>query len=346
MKKIKTNIVLILVLSVYTINTINAQDVHFTQFYNSPLTLNPANTGVFNGNMRFIANYKDQWGKVTNPYKTYGFSYDAGLLKQKWANGYLGFGLSFFNDKAGDSKLGLTQVNLSASCLRILDRNNSISAGIQGGLAQRSFTANTLTWDNQYNGLYYDSAIPADESFNTNAFYYSDYSAGVLWTYKKNERFSTSNNHFYANFGGAVLHINKPHQTFFEKSDNLNRKYVFHGGLTYGLNNTKTSIIPGFLAVFQGTSKEITFGSMIKREFIEASHYTGFIKNASFYFGGYYRWSDAILLSAQLEIFDWLLGVSYDINVSKLKSASYYMGGLEISVRYIYPLKVRYKSKF
>lgn len=334
------------VLFCVTINSITAQDIHFSQFNNSPLTLNPANTGVFPGSMRFIANYKDQWGKVTTPFKTYGFSYDAGIFKQAWTNGYMGAGISLFNDKAGDSKMGITQVNLSISCLRKLNKTNTLTAGVQGGFAQRSLSTNSLTWDNQYNGLYHDPSLPSNDISSSPSFFYQDYSAGILWNYNRGEGYMTANNQFSANLGVAIIHINKPHQTFIGQSDNLYQKYVIHGGLTYGINNSKASIVPSFLTVFQGKSKEISVGTLVKYDLKTASHYTGFVKNASVYLGGHYRWADAVVITAQVEFSDWLLGISYDVNTSKLNTVSNGMGGLEVSLRYIVPVKGKFKPKF
>ncbi|NVO03122.1 MAG: PorP/SprF family type IX secretion system membrane protein [Bacteroidetes bacterium] len=344
MKNIKRTITIVLLLLIG--NFIKAQDIHFSQFYNSPLTLNPANTGVFNGGMRFIANYKDQWGKVTTPFKTYGFSYDAGIFRQKWTKGYMGAGISIFNDKAGDSKMGLTQVNLSISCLRKLNKSNTLTAGIQGGFAQKSVSTSSLTWDNQYNGLYHDPNMPNNEQSVSPSFFYQDYSAGILWNYSKSEIYTTANNHFQSNLGVSLLHINKPNQSFLSQSDRLYQKLVIHGGLSVGIKNTNASIVPSFLTVFQGKSKEISLGTLIKYNLITGSHYTGYIKNAAVYFGGHYRWSDAVVLTAQVEVSDWLLGISYDVNTSKLTTASKGMGGLEISLRYINPLKGKFKPKF
>ena len=266
--------IIAIALLLISFSNLNAQDIHFSQFYNSPLTLNPANTGVFPGGMRFIANYKDQWGKVTTPFKTYGFSYDAGIFRQKWTNGYMGAGISLFNDKAGDSKMGLTQLNLSISCLRKLNKANSLAAGIQGGIAQRSVSTSSLEWGNQYNGLYYDSNLSSNEQSITQSFIYQDYSAGILWNYTKSEIYTTANNHLTSNLGISLLHINKPHQTFLGESDQLYRKFVVHGGLNVGIKNSNMSFVPSFLTVFQGKSKEITLGTLVKYNLITGSRYT------------------------------------------------------------------------
>lgn len=324
----------ILVLSIT--NILKAQDIHFSQFNNSPLTLNPANTGAFNGSVRAIINYKDQWGKVTTPFKTYGFSCDGGLFRNKWQNGYLGIGISIFNDAAGDAKMQQTQANLSVSCVRRLNKYNNLTAGIQGGFAQKSANLTNMTWGSQYNGMAYDPSLPANE-IAPEAFSYQDYSAGILWSYGKGEMYSTANDHFSANIGLSMFHINKPHQTFIGQSDLMYSKIILHGSSVIGIKNTNISICPAIYSAFQGKSKEVLFGTLLKYNLKNASHYTGFVKGSALYFGGFYRYADAIVVEAQLEIHDWLLGVSYDVNTSSLTTASDGFGGLEISLKYIFP---------
>src|SRR5688572_5104286 len=106
-----------------------SQDVHFSQFNLSPLTLNPALASA-GCDMRGLLNYKSQWKSVTVPFRTIAFSYEMALLKKKWKNGYLGMGVSDFNDKAGNSKMGMNQFNFSLSAVRKLDKKNSLSTGL------------------------------------------------------------------------------------------------------------------------------------------------------------------------------------------------------------------------
>ena len=98
-------------------NICYSQDIHFSQFYNTPLLLNPGLTGASNADLRAIVNYKDQWRIIGSPYKTFAFSYDMALLKEKFKNSFLGAGICAFNDKAGDTELGLTQIALSVASI-------------------------------------------------------------------------------------------------------------------------------------------------------------------------------------------------------------------------------------
>src|ERR1035437_2435480 len=112
-----------------------AQDIHFSQFDETPLQLNPANAGVHH-DIRIITNYKNQWQSVGSPYKTFAFSAEVKLLKKKKQN--LGLGIDFFNDKAGDAQMGSNQANVSLSGIVPLNDKSLLSGGLMCGFAQRS----------------------------------------------------------------------------------------------------------------------------------------------------------------------------------------------------------------
>ena len=320
---------------------LHAQDIHFSHFYQSPMTLNPALTGVFNGDMRLLTNYKDQWKNVATAYKTFAASCDFNrLLKEKFKHGFLGAGLSVFSDKAGDAEMGITQVNLSLSSSRSLDERNSVSVGLQGGFAQRSINFDKLYWDKQYDQTtgVFDPTASSGETFTSNKFTYIDFAAGVNWNYGKGEMYSTANDQFRANFGAAMYHINKPQQSFLGNSDEkLYSKMVLHGSMLIGIKNTNYSFVPSFMFLKQGSSQEILAGTMLRYMLKEESRYTGYVKGAAISFGGHYRVKDAMVASMLLEVANYAIGVSYDVNTSDLKPASSGRGGIEFSLRFITP---------
>ena|ERR1051326_1346568 len=313
-----------------------AQDVHFSQFNQSPLTLNPALTASGN-DMRALMNYKEQWKSVTVPFHTVAVSYEAALLKKKWKNGYLGIGISDFNDKAGDSKIGMNQINFSLSSVRKLNAKNFLSAGLQAGFAQRHVSADNLHWDNQFSGTGFDPNLPSGENFSSNNFSYGDFAAGLLWNYGKGEMYSTANNELKANFGVSAFHLSSPKISFYGNDVRLSPKFVAHGGLSYGIKNTNISIVPSFMYTMQGVQQEFTAGSLARFRLKEDSKYTGFVKGSAISFGGFYRTGDAIIVSSLIEITQYAIGISYDINTSGLTTASSGRGGFEISLRFISP---------
>jgi type IX secretion system PorP/SprF family membrane protein len=317
---------------------VKAQDAHFSQFYNSPLTLNPSLAGAFNGKIRLMTNYRDQWRSISTPYKTFAFSCDMGLLKKETTSGFLGAGISFISDKAGDSELGLNQVNLSLAYHVQVSGYNSLSAGIQGGFAQKSINYTNLSWDNQFDGNVYDPDLPSYETGFSDNLSYFDLGTGLQWTYAKGEMYSTANNQLLINAGVSFFHLNQPNISFYSTSkDDLPIKIVMHAALQFGLKNSKLSFCPSFVYMQQESLKNIIVGTFLRYKLIEESKYTGFVKGAAISFGGHYRVGDAFIPSVQLELAHYAIGICYDVNTSNLKNASSGKGGIEISLRYCNP---------
>lgn len=317
--------------------TFFAQDIHFSQFYMSSLTLNPATAGAFK-DINATTNFRDQWKSVSNPYKTFALAYDMKILRDNFQNSVFGIGLNVFNDRAGDGSLSTSQASISfASHLRI-STNQTLSAAIQGGFGQRSINFSSLTWDNQFNGFAYDASLSSNEPMNSNSFLYPDLGAGILWQYKKNENRMNGNEGIESSLGFSVSHVNQPKFAFYPASNNfLYIKYVVHGNLFYGIKNTPVSIVPGFVFYKQGPAQEIQAGSLINYKLRENSKYTGNISHRTIAAGAYYRWNDAVVIATLLEMANYSIGFSYDVNISALRKASYGRGGFEISLRYVFP---------
>ena len=323
-----------------------AQDIHFSQYHQAPLLFNPALTAAFNGDIRVLVNYKDQWRSIGIPYKTYAFSYDMALFKKKWKTSYLGAGLFAFTDKAGEAELGITQISLSLSGIVPLNINHKVSAGLQGSFAQRSLSNTNLRWGNQINGGIFDPTIPSGEINNDfNTFYFGNFSAGILWNYKKVETNIAAKDQLIANAGAALFKINKPEQKFYSyTAENLYSRLVLHADMYIGLRYTDIAVLPSILYMKQGLSTEFNFGGMLRYMIREESRYTGIIKETAVLFGCYYRLGDALIPSFMFEIASFAVGISYDINISDLKVASGGRGGIEISLRYLQPNPFKYRS--
>jgi len=318
--------------------TLKAQDIHFSQFFYAPLFLNPSLTGVYGGNHRGILNYKDQWRSVASPYKTFAASYDTRFMYTK--NDQFGVGASFYNDAAGDLKMGMTQFNMLASYQKQLTPEMGFSFGLRGGLGQTSLKGDVALqqWGNQYDGTVYNPNLPSGEVNAIDNFMYGDFSAGALWQYGFNENYITANDQFNIQFGVALDHINRPRQSFYSsKAERLDARFVFHGCSEIGISNTNLAVVPQFIYLHQGPASELNLGSMFKFKLQEASKHTMWIKSAFASLGGFYRAKDAFQLVGRIEFKGYSLGVSYDINTSNLREASKGKGGLEFSLQYIPP---------
>ena len=300
------------------------QDIHFSQFNSSPLLLNPALAGVNGGTYRLVANYKAQWTQLA-PYNTIAASYDMNVFKHKTRANFGGIGAFFFTDKAGDSDLRTMQVNLNLSYTVILNRkgSQSITTGMMGGIGHRSINYSNLTFDSQFAGGF-DPNLPTNENFTTDKVLYPDIGAGILWNFVK----SSKNLNFYA--GSSVAHLNMPNLSFLnERDEQLYIKYTVHGGAHIGVSK-QIFILPSFMYLNQGPHNQLNFGGLVK---IRKSVMPG--DRTAFYVGGWYRLKDALILNVRVDINNFNIGFSYDINLSGLTPASSANGGPELSLIYV-----------
>jgi type IX secretion system PorP/SprF family membrane protein len=328
-----------------------AQDLHFSQFTQTPSLINPALTGATN-TLRASVIYKDQWGSVTVPYKTFGASFEMKFNPSNWEKveqhmtkiykksfARLAGGLSFYNDKAGDGNMGTSEVNFSLASFVPINQKNSISVGLQASVVQRTIDFSKLIFPDQYNGSTYDPNISNGENAAAQNFIYPDFAAGINWSYGYSEKASVvAKNIFKSNVGFSVYHINEPNQHYFtDNNGKLDRKYILHGDFAIGIKDKNISLDPSYLVQLQGPSKEVILGMMCKYYFKEDSKYTGFIKRSGLGFGAAYRSNDAIILSTLFESGQYAVGFSYDVNISGLSVASSAHGGPEIFIRFVTP---------
>ena len=327
-----------------------AQDIHFSQFYMAPLTQNPALAGAVYGQEANV-NYKEQWRSISSPYKTIAASYSISLQRKKKSKAFFALGANFFNDKAGDSKLGTTQANLSGVAHVYLDRYSKFGGGLQVGFAQRSIDYTSLTWGNQFDGKEYDSGLNNKENLPAGASkMYPDVAAGIVYTYDNNPSFKrvTGNNEFKVNVGMSVFHLARPDQSFTSDVDKLYVKFVLHGNALLSVPYKSIGFVPGFFVYKQGGPSEIFVGSLVRYVLNQKSKYTRNKTVSALSLGAYYRAQDAAVVSFLFEHANYAFGVSYDVNVSRLKVATVAKGGFEISLRYTArnPFIVQSRSRF
>ena len=352
MKKTITSAILISILLLFLGEKGWDQDIHFSQFTQAPLSFNPANAGTTTW-IRGVINYKNQWQTVV-PYNTIAASFDQ-KLKKRWiqrerktrtllfkasSEKGLGWGVNAYNDKAGDGHMGTLQGNFFLAYQIQLAKESMLAAGIQGGFVQRSINYNGLYWENQYdpsasNG--FNQGLSAGENFSSNHFIYPDVAAGIIYTYKKNERYMRGNDQRDFQVGGAVFHINRPKYSFIGTSEKLDPRIILHSNGILGISNTNMALVPSVLFAQQGSNREILAGSLIRYMLKEDSRYTGYVKGAAVSAGGYYRAKDAFVVAGLFEFSAYAIGVSYDINTSKLKTATSGRGGVEIVLRFLNP---------
>ena len=335
-----------------------AQDIHFSQYNQTPALVNPALTGM-NGTVRACAIYKEQWKSITTPFTTYGASFEMKFKGSNWdkvdehltkiykkAFSRVAGGLSMFSDKAGDGGMGTTNVNLSLATFIPLNKASSLSVGLQGSLVQHKIDYTKLVFPDQYSGTTYDPTLTQGEDYSSNNFTYPDFAGGIAWTYGYNEKSIGANNDFRANAGVSLYHFASPKQKYLTGTgERLTSKLVAHGDFLIGIPHSNVGLAPSFLFEMQDPSKEMLEGMMVKYYFNMDSKYTGFMKRSAIGLGAYYRNNDAMILSGVIEFENYAIGASYDLNMSRLKTASSGKGGVEVFLRFVSPNPFLYQKK-
>lgn len=296
------------------------QDIHWSQFNDNPLFQNPGNAGLFEGDARFYANYRDQWRSVTVPFSTFSISGD-GKLK---TFPKLGFGGLFFHDQAGDGKFRTIEFQINTNYRLDLTQNkvHSIRPGINFGLNHRQVNSDVFYFDKQYNGIQYDPTLPTGETFQSDKRTNFSIGAGAVYQWNAEKRKKVV-------AGVGVFNLNRPDQGFFTEKISRNiRTNIFAQGqfkIHYDWD-----ILPEVQLNIQGKYFELMLGGRAKYILKDRLG-----KYFALYFGAYYRNKDAAVVSIGADYQNWFAGISYDLNFSKLVPASRVRGGIEFSLRYI-----------
>jgi type IX secretion system PorP/SprF family membrane protein len=302
----------------------HAQDIHFSQFYASPLSLNPASTGDYKGDWRIMNSFRNQWSSVTNkPYNTNALGYD----RQFYLNSeQLSFGFLFISDKSGPAGLSATKLLLSAAYHKTINFN-SLHAGVQLGYVRKTISYTGITFPNQFNMETggFDSKLPSGESGIGEQISYADVNLGVGW----NRKFRK----FHPFLGLSFFHLTKPQESFFDDKDVLPIRYSIHTGARVPING-KWSLLPSALITRHAKASEFLLGSNVSYA-LEPNA----IKAKGIFAGVFTRYGfqdkpDAGIVVAGMNFKSLDVGISYDINISNLHYASHYKGAFEVSVIY------------
>lgn len=314
--------------------TSKAQDIHFSQYYMNPIYLNPALAGNFDGDWRFTANQKSQWRSVSRPYNSFALS--AENREQKLLPG-LYHAINFYHDAAGDGNLRTIELNITNAYQRFFDTDSvhSVTAGLQFGFNRKSIDFTQLNFDNQFDGYVFDASLSTNETFNLQTYTNFNLALGAVYKYQPEKR-----KEIVAGIGW--FNITKPKQSFMgNQTIERDQRLVLHAKAVYPIN-FELDLQPGIFMQFQGKYKEIVVGSNVRYLFKDKKG-----EYIAPYAGLWFRNKDAINLVVGAYYNNWIGGISYDVNLSKLVPASNVRGGLEFSLQYIIhlfkPLDIKHR---
>ncbi|SDT69795.1 type IX secretion system membrane protein, PorP/SprF family [Mucilaginibacter mallensis] len=299
-------------------------DPHFSQYYAYPLWLNPALTGVMNGEARVNANFKDQYATIPNSYQTAAISADFRPTDK------VGLGINILDQSAGSvgynylAAYGSFGYGIAISD----DGNQQLHFGVQAGLINRSFDASKLQLGDQFNpGSGFDPNLPNFENFSSTNATIFDAGAGIFY-YDGNP--TDVANPF---LGVSVGHLTQPKDPFAVEGINakLPMRYTVHGGIRLTINED-LDLIPHAIYIKQQQAQEKDLGLYSE---IKLPSDNGLIM------GVMYRFNDAAIANVGYHFDNYIVGASYDFNTSQLSSATSGQGGFELSISYVFHKRIQ-----
>ncbi len=309
--------------------SVSAQDIHFSQYNASPLTLNPAQTGNFNCNFRAGINYRNQWASVASPFVTYSGFFDMPLSTVKGfdENDQIGVGLYLFNDRSGEGIMSNFQAVLTGAYHKALgaESQHKLSLGVGVGFMQKRLDQSKLIWGSQWTGDGFDPTQSSGENFvDGTSFGNFNLDLGLMF------KSSALDGDLVYEAGGTIFHLTTPSENFLAGGDDnqLGMRYLGHARAIYMIND-KFSVQPSFLYMNQSAAQEIVAGSDFGYV-ISAGTFQGAAS-----IGAHYRFDDAVIAQIGLDYQNFRFGFSYDITTSSLTNAvNGGVGGFELSLIY------------
>lgn len=307
-----------------------AQDPALSQFNAAPNYLNPAMTGFFDGDYRIMANYRSQWGSFTNAYRTINASFEMSLMKAKLKDDNFAVGVNFFNDRAGSTALSTNNITLNVAYKKALSKHrrkkHTLTLGIQAMMIGQNIDVSGLIFDSQYNGIEVDPTLTSGETLSGATGYKPDLGVGLLYQAITSDRV----NMYY---GVSYQHILSPKLVLLNNADHrLSPKITGHFGMQLEANRT-IRLLPSGLYQWQGSAHQLQLGSYVM---FVMDEWNGI--ETCFSLGAWARVAkttpDAAIFAARIDFQGVTIGMSYDVNISNLRTVSNSRGSYELSVKY------------
>lgn len=316
---------LTIALCLLTATAVKAQDIHFSQFYETSILRNPALMGTFRGDYKVAAVYRSQWSSISKPFQTGLITGEARLPVKGESGDYFTAGLLAFYDRAGSIDLQTVGIYPALAFTKYLgDGSRSfITAGFTGGYLQRSFDPDKMTFNSQYvpGGGFQN---PSGEQIGDNSISNWDLGAGIA----VNSAAADERMTYYAGVSG--YHFTRPKRSFFANNEfiKLDVKWNVTGGLTYRLTD-QYGIQVHANYQRQGVYNEFIGGGLIGWKRVTNNEAD---PELSLYGGVFYRVSDAAIPTIKVDYKRMSITASYDFTTSKLRPANNGDGGFEISL--------------
>jgi type IX secretion system PorP/SprF family membrane protein len=310
MKKLKKLFYIMMLIT----GQLKAQDPNFSQFFSSPLNINPALTGNINADWRAISNFRNQWIGPASPYVTGTVSYDKKMFNKRMLHveegNIFGLGGMLMYDRAmgGVVKSSYASMNMSYR-VKLTSGNTKhyFGAGFGTIYGHRRIDFGGIDFEEQFTGYGFNTNLPTGESSLSSMKPYFSVSTGLLYS------ISSLNSNF--DIGASVFHVNKPKQTFLkDENQQLPMRQVVHANFETFISSSLILSANGIYQT-QGTAKYFSVGGALGY-YLPSNE--NFLLNA-----GVWYWSkNAVIPYVGIAFKDYQFGLSYDATVSKLNQAA------------------------
>lgn len=310
-----------LILAAGAASKVMAQGIHYSQYYNAPMLLNAANTGLMSDyDYRVGANYRTQWSAMV-PYNTVSAYADLQAMRQKNQTSWLGAGLAFYRDRAGNGELSMTQMQALVAYHVELGEYSMLSGGFSASYNQRSIDFNKLTFNMQWDGVTFNTTRGSGEPGGLQKTTFVDLGAGLNFAFYPNEN-------VYIKIGAGATHINQPKETFLGSVNQMGIRPTGNVDALFRLNDFCT-INPSVYYTYQKTAYELVYGTMFN-VLLGGDERAG----EHLILGAYNRWNDAIIATVGFEFDGFRLMASYDVTISDIAAYVNRRGAFEIGLRW------------
>ena len=306
-------------------NDVCAQDLRFSQFFNSPLSTNPANTGFLPySDYRLGAHYREQWASIPVPYTTMSVYGDFQVLRNLISTGWFGVGGMIFQDMAGSGTLRSTKTYASVAYHQMLGNSSLLSAGFNLGYVGKRVNTANLRFGDMWNGKFFDSGIKTDPIFfNYNAINYMDLQVGLNYALFPSEN-------VYVHLGVSAQHLNKPKESFFSTTttnDNIVQPRFIYFADAVIKANEQVIISPGIYYTHQSKAAEFVGG-------LHLNYNVSGNGQQQLILGAYLRPGDAVIPMLGYQWKNFRFSFTYDVTTSSLKNFNNGMGANELYMQY------------
>ncbi len=308
----------------FTNTLLNAQDPNFSQYFASPMTVNPALVGKGVADWRAIAQYRNQWYGNTGamPYTTSAFSLEKRLKTANTSNDQLAIGLLLLNDASNGGLLKNNYISAGLAYNNALDREGNLlfGGGISINYHTRLLDQSKFVFQSQFGTGGYIPGVGLTDGVNIANNSYLDINAGLHISERKKTYGYT--------IGASYFHAANPKDGAYIKDQNeIFPRISFQGGIQfYSKNNSELDL--SMITNHQKTINDlVTIGAQYKFHIPDE-----ILTLRSFNIGVWQHFGMSTAVYAGLETrSQWLFGISYHFINSDISYGSNSMQSIECS---------------